>query len=245
MKLLSSPEGASRRQLDNSSQELRGIQLDALIRDKQKKISDLDRQLMNSLSEFGKQNTEQETTIRQRITTLTSEVESLEFRKNQALVPLEEKDKELQYRERVLEGREETATLKESDLENKNQLLEDRLDSLSEREQSATDYSNLLNAREMRISVEEANVRQRMDAVSALMKEAYEDKRKSESEIATERAILKGRAVSVSEREEIVAKKEAGFANRERKILDQYRSLQKAIAETNLNDNRQRNQRSE
>lgn len=243
MKLLSSSEGTNKRQLDTSSQELRSVQLDTLIRGKQKEISDLDRQLMNSLSEFGKQTSEQEAIIRGRISSLTSEVESLEFRKKQALVPLEEKDKELQDKERVLEGREETVAIKESDLENKAQLLEDRLDSLSEREQSATDYSNLLNARELRIAVQEENVHKRMDAVSALMKEAFEEKKNSETELNTQRAMLKGRAVSLTEREEIVAKKEAGFANRERKILDQYHSLQKAIAETN--DNRQRNQRSE
>lgn len=241
MKLLSSPEGTNRRQLDNASQELRSTQLDALIRKKQKELNDLERQVLDSLSEFGKQSSEQEAHLKEKILNLTADVASLELRKQQASVPLEEKEKELQDRERVLAGREETALIKESDLDITTQVLEDRLDSLSEREQSATEYSHLLNARELRISVEEENVRQRMDAVSALMKEVYEEKKKAETEFSQERAMLKGREVSLTEREQIVAKKEAGFVNRERKILDQYHALQQAVAETN--DQRKRNQR--
>lgn len=150
------------------------------------------------------------------------------------LIPLENREKAVHTKESALLKREESIEIKESTLESDRELLEERLDDISEREQTALDHAASLEKRAHVISLEEAEVKNRQNALVTIVRQVSEDKKKSEQEINNQKAILKGREVVISEREAIVAKKEAGFAAREKKILDQYRSLQKAITETNL-----------
>ena len=56
---------------------------------------------------------------------------------------------------------------------------------------------------------------------------------------AQKKAVLKGRDVSITERERNVELQEASFADREKRIVDRYQTLLRAITETNLkNDKR-------
>ncbi len=235
MKLLSTPQGKSRREQENVDQELRAIELDKLIVAKRKELSDLDRLLISSLSEKSVKNYEEEQLWKNKIQELTNEVEALESRRKSALVPLEEREKKAQDRESALLKREEMVQIKESDIERTKELLEQRLDEISEREQEATNYSILLNNRRFNIEFQEKEIQVRSEAMVQILKESLEEVELAKAEAAKRKAILKGRDVSITEREKNVELQEAAFATREQKILDRYRSLQKAITETNLN----------
>ena len=234
MRLLSAPEGKSKRVLDNAEQIVRSQELDALIVSKRKEISDLDAVLVRTLSEKGAKNYEEEQAWKEKLTVLTNEVEALESRRKSALIPLEEREKTVQDKESVLLQREETIVIKESDLEYTKQLLEDKLDTVSEREQDAISQDKRLTNREANIKLQEAQVEQRMKALTTILQQSYEEIIVSQTEQMKAKALLKGRDVSITEREKNVATQVASFENREKAIVDRYKTLLRAITETNL-----------
>lgn len=234
MRLLKREEGQKLQQLEIAQKQSRSIQLDDVIKDKRKEITELDNHLVNRLANAGTQGLEEEQMWRDRISALTIEVDALESRRKIALVPLEEREKSVHTRESALLRREEIVAIKDSDLEHTKELLEEKLDDVSEREQDAVKYSLILNNREFTIKTKEEEVEKRMDAVTDLMKQHMEENEKTKADLASQKAILRGRDVSITEREQIVAKKEAGFADREKRIADRYATLQRAITEINL-----------
>ena len=237
MRLLTPPAGQSLRQVELAQQELRATQLDQVIKDKRKEINDLDNRLINSLSETGKKGKEEEQMWKEKIAVLTREVDALESRRKSALVPLEEREKSVQDREGVLLKREEMVLIKETDLEQTKELLEDKLDAISEREQEATDYSVTLNNREFAIQLQEKQISERMKALTDILQESFNEIQKAQAEAAQRKAVLKGRDVSITEREKNVELQEASFANREKRIVDRYQTLLRAINETKLKQN--------
>ena len=237
MRLLTPPAGQSRRQVENADQERRSIQLDQVIKDKRKEINDLDIQLVNSLSDIGKRNYEEEIVWKAKINVHTREVEALESRRKHALVPLEEREKKVQDTESVLLKREEMVAIKESDVEQTRELLEGKLDAISEREQEATNYSVTLNNREFAIQLQEKQISERMKALTEILQESLDETQKAQAEAARQKAILKGRDVSITEREKYVDIQEKSFADREKRIVDRYQTLLRAITETNLKQN--------
>lgn len=237
MRLLSPKEGKSRQELDIQSQERRIVELDALINTKRIELDNLDRQLLKILSDNGAERYNEEEEWRSKISSLTEEVEQLEARRKRALVPLEEKEKELQDKDSALLKREEQIVIKESNLEYTKEALQDRLDAVSEREQDATDYAQKLNNREFAVQFQEQQIKERMVALTTIIKEAFEDMQRSQAESAKQKAILKGREVPLLERERNVEMREKSFADRERAITDKYQTLLRAITETNLKNN--------
>lgn len=214
------------------------MELDKLIVAKRRELNDLDQLYLNKSSELGQKGVSEEQLWKKRIEDLTIEVEALESRKESALIPLVDREKEVENRERVLLEREERVSFRESEADSERQMLEDRLDDVSEREQEATKYSVSLNNREFAIAFKEKQVQERMDALTAILIESLEEVKKSQAEAARYKASLKGRDVSITEREKYVEKQEAGFAAREEAILDKYRTLQRTITEVNLKNER-------
>lgn len=237
MRLLTPSQGKSRRDLSIEDGERRLIELDGLLRDKRIELQKLDVAYIKKLSEGGIQRLEEETLWNEKIRKLTEEVEQLEERRKRALVPLEEKENELQDRGSVLLKREEQVKIKESDLEYTKELLEKRLDDISEREQDATDFSVALDNRKRNLELQEGQLKSRMDALTEVLRQSYEDMKLAEQEAAKYKAILKGRNITLEEREKRVEAQEKSFVSRETRLLDRYRTLQRAITETNLKQN--------
>lgn len=241
MKLLTTPQGKSRRELDNATQELRGLELDKALVAKRRELVELDRLLEKNLSEKGAQNYEEEKKWQQKIRALTDEVEGLESRRKSALVPLQEREQSVQDRESALLQREERLLIKETDVETTKDLLEDKLDTVSEREQDAERYASTLNAREFTVQFKEEQVEKRLGALTQILRESFEEIESSQKESARKKALIKGRNITVSERERLADLREADFARREEAILDRYRTLQRAITEVNLNNGNNNN----
>jgi len=238
MRLLSPPQGKSLLEANIALQEARVIELDKLIVAKRKELNDLDSQYLRSLSETGLKGAEEEKYWKDKIEPLIREVEGLESRRKSALVPLVERETQVEDRERALLKREEMVAIRESENDSERQMLEDRLDDVSEREEEATKYSIILNNRDSAVAIQERQVKERMNALTAILIESLEDVKKSQAESARYKAMLKGRDVSIAEREKYVEEKEKSFANREEAILDKYRTLQRTITEVNLKNER-------
>jgi len=237
MRLLNPSQGKSRRDIEITTQERRIIELDSLIEQKRLELQNIDRQFVKTLTEKGAEHYEEEGKWRDKIQSFTEEVEQLEARKRRALVPLEEKETMLQDMASALFKREEQAKIKESDLIRTKELLENKLDEISEREQEATDYSLVLANRERNIQFQEVQIQERMKALTIILQESYDEIQDSQQEVATRKAIIKGRDITLDERERRVKEQEDSFANRERAIADKYKTLMRAITETNLKNN--------
>jgi len=234
MRLLKPQEGNQLRKLQEATELSRSLQLDKVLKDKRKEIQDLDNQLVNRLSEVGKQGADEVQLWKDRINALTIEVDALESRRKSALVPLEEREKEVQDKHSALLKREELVAIKETDVEETKELLQERLDAVSEREQDATKYSLILNNREFAIQLQEKQIGERMSALTEILQESLDETQKAQAEAARYKAVLKGRDVSITEREKYVEKQNASFANRELRIADRYKTLLRAITETKL-----------
>lgn len=150
------------------------------------------------------------------------------------VVPLENREKELDTKTEALSKREESISIKETDLTQTQEILIERLDEVSEREQNALSYSADLEARASNLSILEEQQKKKEEAVLAVMKETAKKRIEDEKNIAKQKAVLKGRDTVLNERERVVSKKEAGFANREKAIVDRYKTLERAIAEMKL-----------
>lgn len=237
MQLLSAPQGKSRLDVENAQQQVRAQELDLLIKQKRKELDNLDKLSIKALSEQGIEHYEEEKLWKERISSLTTEVEALESRKKSALLPLEEREKVIQTKESALLQREEQITVRESNAEYEKEALEDKLDRLSEREQGAEKYAQVLNNREFSIQLREKQVEDRLSALTVILRETYEDITKAQQEAAQYKAVLKGRDVSISEREKNVDMQEKSFSDREKRIADRYKTLLRAITETNLKKN--------
>lgn len=237
MKLLSPPAGKSRQQIENAANELRAQQLDEVLRGKRKEINDIEKLFNSTLSEQEIRQKEEERVWRETLSNLKAEVENLERRKALAQVPLEEKERRLDNDRSALSKREEAIVIKESDLEYTKEKLEDKLDAVSEREQEAEKYAQTLNNREFAIQLQEAQIRERMKSLTVVLQETYEEIVAAQAEAAQRKAILKGRDVSITEREKYVDMQLNSFADRERAINDRYKTLLRAITETNLKQN--------
>lgn len=237
MRLLSQNEGKSQQLLTIEEQQRRSLELDSQIQQKRLELQALDRAHLAHLSSTGRERYEEETAWKAKIATLTEEVEQLEARRKKALVPLEEKEKELQDKTTALLQREEAVSLKESDNEYTREALERRLDEVGEREQEAIEFSGSLAIREANIRLQETDIKNRSEALTTLLANYQIEMVAGRKDIQEQKAVLKGRDVSITEREKEVARKEKSFIDRERRLQDRYRTLERAITEAKLKHN--------
>lgn len=234
MRLLTPPQGKSRREIELAEQAVRAQELDELVQTKKKELNDIDLTFERSLSEKGKANYEEEEEHKARIRILEQDVQNLERRRERALLPLESKEKELQDKESALLKREREVTTKESEAEYTAQSLQDKLDTVSEREEDALEYSVTLTSREANIRLREEEIEKREASLTSILKQSMDEVNEGRTEITRQKAVLKGRGIVLTERERAVEKSLKSIADRELRLVDRYKTLQKAITETNL-----------
>lgn len=233
MKLLSTPQGKSRREIDNAQEELRSQQLDELIRAKRKELNDLDLRVLAREAEYSSWDFEAE---REKLENERASLarERKEYRKS--LVPLEQKEKELDTVASALLKQKEQLDIRETDLDQTSEILQERLDLVSEREQNALALSQDIEGRSSNLVIQEEEFKKKETALVEIMRTHEIERRKDERDIAKQKSVLKGRDTVLKERERAVAQKEAGFEAREKRLLDRYQTLQRAITEKKLND---------
>lgn len=225
--------------LDRKEDEL--LSRETSIRDRELALTQLEDSTTSSLRKEKERLSKSSQELQQKWSLFRTENDTLNLKKEElenyyktTLIPLEKREKLAQSKEEALLKREEELAINETNLEQTRELLEDKLDAVSVREQDANDYSLILNNREENIKLQESQIRDRMTALTEILKESMEEVKKSQSEAAEYKATLKGRDVSLTEREKRVQKEIESVANREARLVDRYRTLQKAITETNL-----------
>lgn len=163
---------------------------------------------------------------------LKAEVEELEERRKQALIPLTEKAKMLDTKASALDTKEKELALKEDDLEVKSGLLTVKLDEVAERELQADAVAKTLTQREEGIQLQAGQVTRDQALLAIASTDLTNRVNESEHQIALKWASVNAREAQVEERERKAGLREAALAKRERSIHDQYETLQRTIKRT-------------
>lgn len=136
-----------------------------------KRLADAEADFAHSTARQQKEWAEMEKEHEVRLKEMAVEIESLESRKTQALIPIEIYKKQAQDLMDSAQAREEAAKKQEDDAERTKDILEDKLDDVSDREIAAEEKERKLLTREQGIAQQSEEVRQG----SARLSEAMEN----------------------------------------------------------------------
>lgn len=237
MKLLSPIETRDKRESQNLALSSKSASLDEAIVAKHNELLSLDEEFLRVINKQRLERLEEDREWTERNSELRKEVDSLERRRNIALVPLEEREKEIQTREEVLLQREQEVVSGEERVSEMQDLLETRLDEASERLGSVSSEEKALARKKSGIEMQAQETVKRTDKLNDVLEESFSVLEKANKNIATQRAELSGRETILSEKEARLTKKEEDLSSRERALTDRYATLERAVKEATKNYN--------
>ena len=231
MKLLSATETRDKREQLNTTLSSRSASLDDAIVSKRKELLSMEEEFLRAMENNRLVRMKEEVEWQERNSVLDTETRELEARRKIVLVPLEQKEKELDTRFEVLLQREQSVSKKEAEADKNLELLELRLDDASDRLANASKRSQELSRREEGIKMQEAQTKARTSEFNDVLSKTLLDFDKQRLEIATKMEFLKGTEVILKERESRVNSAEKDLVKREKLLLDRYTTLQRAVEE--------------
>lgn len=231
LRLLNPSEAVHKSKQRTEGEKQKSVKIDALVAQKHKELAEAEVNFDIALKRQHDTWAKEEKEHIEKVIHVTKEVEVLEERRKQALIPLEERAKELETHDRNLRERELALDLRETDLNDSAQVLADRLDEVSEREQKAFENAQSLLIQREDIDGRRKDLKANTDTFTRAFTKATGELTERELVVRREEIALKNRAVTLKEREDAVSEKEAGFVNRERSIQDKRETLDRAIAE--------------
>lgn len=165
------------------------------------------------------------------ILSLGNEVEALEERKKQALIPLTKKAEDLDTKASALASYKADLDKYAAKLDEERQLLANRLDEVAERELQADSVAKTLKRREEGISLQAGQITRDSANLATVMASVGQQASDKEQVLNLKKAALTSREVVLAERERKVNEKEAGFATREKALADERYALTQAAEE--------------
>ena len=228
MKLLTPTDTVQQKSAQLAVTQKRSISLDLEIERKRQEIEKLTSEFQ-FISERQANALEKElTSYHRELEGLRADVESLELRKKLALVPLDEKWKDLQKGIDFLKAEQQKFEEFREDFEEKAELLGDKLTQVAEREQKAAYLSKKQVLAQEGIDTQKEQIKIQSQQFNDLVA-------KSIVEFDLSSKTLNAREAEVTLREKNVLAKalelnkiEQGFVDRERQIQSKYQSLLKA-----------------
>lgn len=160
---------------------------------------------------------------------LIAEVQILEERKRQALLPLTEKWKEIEVIEKKLKEKEEELIIKEDNLDSKIELLEEKLTTIGEREIDADKLGKQQMIAQEGIDAQKEQIALQAKQMNESIIKASGEQKAREQAISRLESSIKLRELAVKSREAELSKIEAGFESREKAIKDKYDTLNRTI----------------
>lgn len=229
LKLLSQKDANSQAKRSLESEKYRLVEVQTLITDKYKELSQAERDFADVLEKqqgvWSKELADFET----KRNILKKEVEELEQSKAQALIPLTEREKMLDTKASALATREQKVAQKEADLEEKSTLLTVKLDEVADRELQADKLAKTLTQREEGVRLQAGSVTRDQALLATASTELTKRINEAEHNITLKWAAVNAKEANLLTRERKVDEAEAGFAARERAIQDKYATLERAI----------------
>lgn len=233
MKLLAPAEAQDKAKSKAEAHKHRLVSLEGLIQQKNKELADAEATFALTLKGQRDVWYTEEEKHKTNILSLRKEVEGLEERRRQALIPLTERAKILDTKASALDEREVKLNKFEEGLLQEADQLVNRLDEVSERELQADKTAKTLAIQEEGIKAQAAQVAAGSASLTGAIAQATAESNKREEALVLREFAVKGKEANIAERERKVNEKEAGFDNREKAIKDQYEALRQAIEEIN------------
>lgn len=233
MKLLSPTETKDKRESYNLGLESKSATLDEAIVSKRNELLSMDEEFLRSMQDQRIARLEEDAEWQKRNDELKTETEELEQRKVKALLPLEEREKQIDYREEALSQREHNVSKQEQEAADNLALLEVRLDEASDRLQSVRNQEKDLEKRFEGVKLQERLTIERTNEFNEVLKNSLEQLETSRKEIAQLKAEQEGKETYLSEWQKRIDAKEKDLVSRETKLLDRYKMLERDMKEIN------------
>lgn len=231
MKLLSPVETRTKRETQNTALSSRSAELDKTVVAKRKELLAMDEEFLRAIEKNRLERMREEAEWQQRNQVLRTETEGLENRRNRALVPLENREKEVETKEEALLQREKEVAKREGDMDFLKETLEHRLDEASERLETASKRSQKLDKREVGVKAQEALTTIRTEEFNALLETTFIDFDRQRTEIAEKQVENQGKETILSEKQARIDALEKDLVSRETLLLDRQLTLQRAVEE--------------
>ncbi len=229
LKLLSQSEASSKAKRNSDAEKHRLVEVQTLITEKYKELSQAEKDFADALLKQQGVWSTHLTAFEEKRDKLKAEVEELEERKRQVLIPLTEREKMLDTKHSALVTWEDKLTTKEGDLEAKSGLLTVKLDEVAEREIQADTIAKALSHKEAGIQLQSGQIKRDQALLSTASADLSNRVNEAERNITLKWAAVNAKEASLITRETKVAEAESGFVARERSIQDKYATLERAI----------------
>lgn len=233
MKLLSPADAQAKAKKTLDSEKHRLVEVQTLVTQKYKELGQIESDFADALKKQRNVWAAVEQEHENKKLGLIKEVEDLEERKRQALIPLTETAKMLDTKASALDAFNLELDEREDALREEGQLFTQRLDEVAERELQADKTAKNLALREDGVKAQAAQIATSSALLTGAIAQAAQDASAKERANTLKEAELRAKEGNLQERERKVNEKESGFDNRERAIKDQYEALRQAIEETN------------
>lgn len=227
LKLLSTTEASTKARKATEAEKHRLVEVQTLITQKYKELSQAETDFADALLKQQGVWADHLKTFEEKRDQLKKEVEELEERRRQALIPLTEREKMLDTKHSALVTWEESLATKEEDLEAKSGLLTVKLDEVAERELQADTMAKSLTKREEGIQLQAGQITRDQALLATASTDLTKRVNEAEHAITLKWAAVNAREQNLIERERKVQEAEAGFAARERVIQDKYDTLER------------------
>jgi len=229
MKLFSSTEVITNKEQQISRDLLRVNSIDKELNNKRLLLSQLEKEFEDTLKRQREDWEYEENLFIQNKNKLKTETEGLEQRKKQALIPLAEKENELDERSKLIDKILKELEQKNEDFIDSIEALEERLTEISIREQEADRVSKLQLKKKKGIEAQQEQISNQAKEFNDMMAKAVADISEKDSKLSRKETKLLLRENAIKEREIEISKIEKGFTDRERAITDKYNTLQRAL----------------
>lgn len=160
---------------------------------------------------------------------LIKEVQILEERKKQALLPLTEKWKEIEVIEQKLKQKEVDLEEKDEKLSEQLELLEEKLSSLGEREINADKLGKQQAIAQEGIDSQKAQIALQAKQMNETIVKATIEAKARETAISKRESAIKLRELALEDKLKEIEQIEAGYASREKAIKDKYETLNRTL----------------
>ena len=234
MKLFTSSQVvANKYKQEEADQKRIGVISEELKR-KRQQLEALEREFNETLERQRTQLEQDKTDALTALKLLRDEVKTLENRKAQALIPLTEREKELERWSSTLNRREEVLDNKSDHLDEIAETLQVRLTEVADREKQADLTAQHQANAQQGIDLQREQIKNQSSQFNELMLASAERLSTREAELLKRETIAKMREKTLSDKQLELNKIEEGFAARERSIQDKYETLERTLKRNNI-----------
>ena len=208
MKLLDKQESSAVVARVRDTDRTRSIRLQEEIAKKYRELEEAERFFNETLQQHREIWKDEESKHLDKVQEIRDEVDALEARKREALIPLTERKRILDTRDSALDEREASLDARSVDLERGAESLQQRIDEVSEREIRATEVSEALSRQKLGIDLQRQEMQQHSGQMSIALSDAAKQLEATRKQAADILAAAESKAKSIEMREMRVSQRE-------------------------------------